>query len=183
MILLYTGALAPNQPQPQASQSLGGLISSSTLQNGTINNIFPDISKQALEGGQIYTRLIAIQNTGVAAVTGVSIYTEYTSDLFEVKSAGVLPVIDTTCNKTYFEQLLNSNSLPFQAVLTVHDSITPIIVGTIDPGAIIGVWLSLNRKSSTPTPPLDPSSDEYVTALKNATRFIETAFEMKINYT
>lgn len=185
MILLYTGALAPDQPQPQASQSLGGFISSSLVQNGSINNLFPDLSIDDLRSGKIYTRMIVLKNTSGAIKTLLSIYTEFISDDFEIKIAGMLPALDTSCNRYYFEQLLNGNSIPFQATLDVREESNPITAADIAVNGMIGIWISLSKKiSTTTTTTISPCSIEAVTVLRNNVDPIKTTpFSLKINYT
>lgn len=185
MNLLYTGALAPDQPQPQPQQSIGGFVSSSLVMNGTIGNLFSDLSPSDVKNSTTFTRMIALKNTTGVTVNDLEIFTVFASEEYEIKIAGVMPAIDTTCNRVFFEQLQNQNSIPFQSQLEVGDEDNPILLEQFEAGEVLGIWLSLSKKTgsnSSPTP-LEICSDEYVEKLRSdLNKFEVMDFLLKINY-
>jgi len=185
MILFYTGALAPNQLQNQPSLSLGGFISSSFVQNGTANNIFSNISVSDLRNNIIFTRMIVLKNTTGSIVNDVKIFSQLASDEFDIKIAAVSPGFDASCGRLFFEQLQSGSSLPFQATLEVRDEDNPITTTSFEVDSLIGIWISLQKKSGivTTTTTAEICSTESIENLReNVGKLQITNFNLHIEY-
>ena len=74
MILLYSGANSSDTDQMNPSQSLGGFVSSTTISNGLINNIFSTVSKSVVVGNKRETYLVVLKNTTGATVYNVQVW-------------------------------------------------------------------------------------------------------------
>jgi len=65
--------------------------------------------------------------------------------LFTVQLATVLPVVDTDCNRSYFEQISSPNQLPLQAEFGVYEGVANALVEDDLPvGGTIGIWIQRN---------------------------------------
>ena len=195
MILLYTGAQAPDLPQPQAGQSIGGFISATPIINGGISNIFPVINNTS--GRQV--RMICLKNTTGAIVNSISIWTVTPTTAFSVLKLGfVQPAFDTICNRFYFEELVSPSSLPYQATLQTYEGVTnAFLLSTLAINAYIGIWIDreLIVPTTTTTTTLAPvvvvmpdiggnCSPSQIAALQNAVGGISTDnIQLIINYT
>lgn len=159
MILLYTGAASPDQPQVQADKSIGGFISSTPVINGAIGNIFPLITNSSTK----QTRMIALKNTTGAQVQGVRIWTETSPNAFSNLLIGaVAPGFDSKCNRFFFEQLSSPESLPFQATVQSHESeVNSLSIGSLDPDKFIGIWIVRDLNSPPPTPTTTTPPNTY----------------------
>lgn len=143
MILFYSGAEDAGLPQNVPDKSLGGYISSSPIQNGTLNNVFGTINRSDVAANKRDTRLIVIKNTTGAAVNNVKAWITGTDDSVSIiKMAAVAPALDE-CSKPYFEQISSRDALPFQGTLEVKDAEgNSLNIGTIAANGFIGIWLS-----------------------------------------
>lgn len=143
MVLYYSGADRVGMAQNQPEKSLGGYISTSVIPNGMINSIFSTISRSVVEKQKRDTRLIVLTNTTGVIVTDVKIYIEQTpNSVSNIKMAAVSPATDQ-CSNLFFESIPNTESLPYQATLDLHNGIgNAIEVGDMAIGATIGIWLS-----------------------------------------
>jgi hypothetical protein len=164
MILLYSGAHKTSCPQLDPNLSLGGHVSNSPIPNGKINNIFPPISRQSLRDNSSATRLIVLKNDS-QQLTNLTIWT-ISGNLSTYKIATVAPSINAN-GDPIFEQIYDSNSIPYQAVLAAQEGQSnSIIISVINPNQFIGVWIkkdfNLNNFSQLDGAELDvniPCSD------------------------
>jgi hypothetical protein len=137
MQLYYTGAKVAEGPQTDPSASLGGFKSSSLLSNGNLNNLFPTIVRSTIAKGKKDIRMIVLKNTTGAAITSLRIWTE-SEKYSKVKIAAVLPVSGTVS----FEEVLDSNSIPFQASLSAHEGEGAAVnAGSLAANAVLGIWI------------------------------------------
>ena len=74
--IYYTGAAEALGAQKVPSDSLGGLVSGSKMPNDSFNNLFGEVSQLSRERLPRTIRVLAIRNTGAAALTGLKVYTE-----------------------------------------------------------------------------------------------------------
>jgi len=141
MILLYTGAEVSNKPQPNPSKSLGGLVSNTPLENDSLGNLFPAITRSTITSNRKEIRLIAFKNMTTATLTGVRIWSDVTNSSSKLTLAAVAASMDD-CGNPVFEQVFNDQSIPFQATLDYHEGeANAIEVGDISAGAVIGIWI------------------------------------------
>jgi hypothetical protein len=139
MQLLYSGAIKSGDAQTDPNKSLGGLVSSTLIPNGGLNNIFPAISRRVLKDALPEVRLIVFKNDSNALID-VRIWTER-DDLASYKIAAVTAGTDA-CGNLKFEEIANGNSLPYQAVLIPQEGeVNALVVGTIEANATIGIWI------------------------------------------
>ena len=141
MVLLYSGAIAPNEVS-NPTQSIGGFISNTPVPNGMINNLFSEITRLTLRQNVNEYKLVVLQNTIGATVNNLKIWTEVQSSWFSLEIAVVEPVLDTSCNKYYFEQIPNISSPPYQATLTSHEGQNNAVnVGPFQNQKYLGIWV------------------------------------------
>lgn len=141
MKILYTGVHTPDAIQTDPLHSLGGFVSSNQIPNGSINNIFPPISRNHIKRNIFDVRLIAFKNDSEAALSNLKIYSER-GNYSSYKLAVVLPAINVKYNAPEFEKIESGNSLPYQATLDVAEgSDNAITVATLAAGACVGIWI------------------------------------------
>lgn len=141
MVLFYSGAIQANKAQPDPSKSLGGYISASRIANGTVDNVFQDITQKMVKENQPDVRLLVLTNTTDNPVNNITIYTNR-STLATYQLAAVAPALDN-CNNPVFEKILDGNSLPFQATLEPAEGIgEAIIIDSLANNASIGIWIA-----------------------------------------
>lgn len=141
MKILYTGVATPNSIQSDPLQSLGGFVSSNMIPNGSLNNIFPPISRGHIKKAFSDVRMIVFKNDTGSSITNVKIYSErgtYSS----YKLAVVIPGLNAKYNADEFEKIESGNALPYQAVLAEAEGIgDAITVSTLAAGASVGIWI------------------------------------------
>lgn len=141
MVLFYSG-ITPNGPS-NASQSLGGFVSNTQIPNNSIHNLFSTITRSSLQNNVVETKLIVLKNLLPAAINSLRVWTVVESELFLLKIGVVAPVYDPTCERYYFEQILNPEQLPYQATLTQHEGeVNSDTIGTVESNSVIGIWVS-----------------------------------------
>lgn len=144
MRLLYSGAKTSGYVQTEASQSLGGLVSSTPIPNGRLNNIFPPISRESIRKNISDTRLIVLIN-GTTTITNLKIWTE-SGSLSSYEIAAVAPALNTKGEKE-FEELYDGQSIPYQAQLSsAEGQANAILIDTVSPGDVIGIWIKRDLK-------------------------------------
>lgn len=144
MILLYSGANSSDTDQMNPSQSLGGFVSSTTISNGLINNIFSTVSKSVVVGNKRETYLVVLKNTTGATVYNVQVWIDNTveNNHSSLKLAAVSAALDG-CSNPYFEQISSSDAIPYQCVLeSANGQGNAIDVGQIANGDCVGIWMS-----------------------------------------
>lgn len=135
--LYYTGVSQNQEAQGLPSQSIGGHISSTAIQQD-INSLFPDIGYQ-LSKKSCYV-LIALYNDGVVTIEGM-ISIESASDYFDYQLAGVLPTLDN-CSNPVFEQLSSQSNKPLYAIFGNTISFTILA------SSYCGIWIKRTLKPS-----------------------------------
>lgn len=148
MILLYSGASAPNQTS-NSQQSVGGFISSTTPPNNLLHNLFSQITRSSLINNQEEYKLVVLKNTTTVTTSLIKIWTEVLSEWFTIEIAAIAPGFDEGCNRYYFEQLASPFQAPFQAVFSLHEGETNSlnITTPLEPNKFIGIWVRRKLKS------------------------------------
>jgi len=148
ILLQYTGADSFLTPQTEAFKSLGGLISSTVIQNDVLNNLFSDVTNYGLQKASSDTKCIAIKNTGVA-ITDLTIYYEApVNSLFDYFIGAVSPTVND-CNESVFEQLQNSESSPYYCTFyNPSTELTKVNVGNIAANGYLGLFIKRKFKQS-----------------------------------
>lgn len=173
MILYYTGASSSGVEQNMPESSLGGYISSSLIQNSTINNIFSTISKSVVEKGARDVRCIAITNNSPSTIYNAKLWIDNTvsNNHSNLLLGAVAPAFDN-CNNAYFEQIRSTDALPYQCVLSSHNGQgNAINLGDIASGESVGLWLSREIKTAdfpSANGATNGTSDSAMTALQNS---------------
>ncbi len=183
MILVYTGAPQAGASNIVADLSLGGYPSTTAVPNGRLANLFPAISKSDVEKGRSVIRMIALKNTTGADVTGVSIYSTTAGKKVKLKIAAVGAAVDSN-NNPVFEQVSDSGSLPFQAVLAEHEGANNAIdVGTISNGSFVGIWIQREiNPLSFPEFHSNATGKELADLLEEATQETEENVTLSVSY-
>lgn len=145
MILLYTGAESPNAEQLLSDKSLGGYVSSTSIPNGRLSNVFSQISKDTVLNDKEQVRLIVLKNTTENDIENITIYTDTENSSSLLRIAVVLPFVD--CETESYEKVFDSYSLPYQATFDFHAVDNPVTVDILQSGKSIGIWLlrSVNK--------------------------------------
>lgn len=195
MILLYTGAPIPEQTQENPAVSLGGYISITPVPNSISENLFDKVTKQELVTKQRQTRIIAIKNTTEAVVTNIEIWIVSDSSVFEYKMIGLIPTLDVSCNKYYFEKLSSDKQLPLTGTPTVYDEQSNSLDhASLDDQSYLGIvivreikqtFLDSNEVIFTSSDNNQEMSEEQLDYLQNGSESlpVEDSFELHISYT
>lgn len=149
MILLFTGAKDEELPQPEPRLSIGGYISNSPVPNGSLNNLFGEISQYTLEKQVIEYRGIALKNTTNATITGAKLFYENLSNdpLVNIRMAVTTPAQDA-CG-WFIEKVANINSRPLNATFVDNRTLPNAIdLPAINPGGYIGIWIERSFNSA-----------------------------------
>jgi len=139
MIFYYTNSVEPGGIQTVARLSTGGFVSGSIVPNDVLNEIFSNISLNTETNTQY--RLLALKNTLPNTVDNIVMKFYLNEDIisqFEV--ALVLPALDK-CNDYVFEKIASQYSKPMTGQFQIVSDGLQIDGGSLDPGAVLGVWL------------------------------------------
>lgn len=139
MIFYYTNSPEANQPQPVASKSIGGFVSSSVVPNDVLNEVFSGISMNTEDNKQY--RLLALRNTMQTTAENLMLKFFLNEDAissFEV--ALVAPATDK-CGDFVFEQIASQYSKPFTGDFTPIADGSVLSAGDLEAGQVLGIWL------------------------------------------
>jgi len=147
MKFYYTGGKVLNDWQPDAEKSLGNFISENEIGNGSLSNIFSDISLLGQSRELVEIKAIALKNTLLVPVTNVYLYFTY-------------PVIDKNAKLEVGKEVFvsgkigtipNSRSLPYGVTFSESSAIGTkiLLASSLAVGEAIGVWL---RRTILPAP-------------------------------
>lgn len=144
MRLLFTGASEYLGQQTNANQSLGGLISSSPLPNGTLDEILGSISeKQMSEGGKDTRAFVIVNDTGADIPSSKLFYTnDSNSPISNIRMSIVEVGEDLACDTYYMESISNGQQSPVSASFKDNKGESnAIVMPLIADGAYLGVWI------------------------------------------
>lgn len=140
MKFLYTGAGEPNDPQTKAIFSLGGYVSSSSVANDVLNEVFGEIS-QSKDFNTRY-RLLAIKNILTTTVDNVLIKVFLNEDIVsELQMALIVPATND-CGDYVFEKITNQYAKPLYGDFVVVEDGLVLNIGTMEPDSVVGLWIS-----------------------------------------
>jgi hypothetical protein len=140
--LLYTNSATPNAPQPSASASIGGYISSSSIPNDFLSNIFSEISALSKESNRKETILIALKNISQDTLDELTFSFELPQEPYiNVKVAFTLPSLDS-CGEPIFEKIPNSSAIPLNANFLDVVNGSDFVIGDIASNQIVGIWFT-----------------------------------------
>lgn len=140
MQILYTGAVKQGVEQLDPNLSLGGHVSGSIIPNGQLSNLFSQASAISIQNKRRETKMIALYNNDGDILTNISLkFTLEANSICKYKIAFVAPTISS--NGPCFEQIDNSNVLPYYA--TFQDIVSEGVIVTPDltTGSYLGMWL------------------------------------------
>jgi hypothetical protein len=143
MRLLYTGAESNSADQKQPSNSLGGYVSRTIIQNDSSNSIFSNPSILAKQQLRRQTRLIAILNNDNQDYLFINLkFKLLSSSVFKYRFAVVLPSEDSE-QSPVFESLSDEKALPYEAEFEdiVSETVYPLETLSLTPGKVFGLWL------------------------------------------
>ena len=168
MILYYTGADKGSYPQTFSNKSLGGYISSSVLPNGGLDNLFEKVGKSDIRQRRISVRCIALKNFFPDTKQNFKIYSELgENSLCTLKIAVVQPSIDPVGNFPYFEQIGDSESLPYYSDFQTYEGeANALIVPELLPQSYVGIWIMREFKEST-VQNMEPSNQQVIDAFED----------------
>lgn len=110
MRFFYSGAKSLNSSQTDISKSLGGFISSTSLPNGRLNNLFQDVSLVSLQEESSETKAIFLKNISNKIVQNIVLYFLYPSEtISKLQVACVEPV------NNEMELIRSAYDLPYEA--------------------------------------------------------------------
>lgn len=141
MIIVYTGASKQGAVQKNPDISLGGFPSGSQIPNDYLSNIFSAASYNAIQSKRRETKLIAIKNDSVSAVTGLTFdFTLEEDSICNYKVAFSNPTVTADCS--CFEQIDNAAALPYYATFQNIVDGSSFSLPDLDAGAYLGIWLT-----------------------------------------
>lgn len=144
----YSGAKSIGEPQPRPEKSLGGLISTSPVLNGEVNNLFEDASVVTIQEGKTQTIAIFLRNEGATPL--LNLYLGYTMDSEAISSIqmGVVPVDSVT---PLTERIDKPEGLPMSVEfydLLISDATLPaaengagFIMESFGSGEVLALWI------------------------------------------
>ncbi len=141
MRFLYTGADKFNVSQTDPSKSLGGFISSSIIPNDYLGNIFSEADKRSIDEKRIEVRCIAIHNNTASAITSNTLEIVLDDDSICNYRIGFQAVGEDDCDNKYFEQVINSQALPYEVTFSPIVSEEVISLPDIAADSYLGMWL------------------------------------------
>jgi hypothetical protein len=156
MKFFYTGAPSFNSVQADPVKSLGGLVSSSLIQNDILDSIFSDNSKLAVQSLKREAILIAVQNEDAHTAEGVVVsfnVADWTKLTSQYSIAFVAPKVDD-CGNVTFDSINDSQSLPFVDMDAMSSTNFSFSLGDIAAGGYIGIWLTKEILSNVNTQPI-----------------------------
>lgn len=152
MRIFYSGAKKQGDIQVDISKSLGGILSSTEIPNGRINNIFSDLSFTSKTNNYKETKAIFLQNKTTSNIANVVLYVLYGENNESiVQIAAVKPL------NNEIEKIRTSKDIPYQAsfydadVVFAFSEITLLDDGVFTPNEIISIEGRTFQMSSSPT--------------------------------
>lgn len=154
MIILYSGAKFPNNPQTDPKSSLGGLISNTIIPNNSLNSLFDDIADRDYEEGRSTLRAFFIKNDTSETIYNLSFYIDHEDpelegSFFKTKiSCGFM----TALNNESIEQVPNQDSEPYNVefVEAYKEENKLLIVPVMTAGTCIGVFMKREVLKKSP---------------------------------
>lgn len=148
MKILYSNSPKPNQMQTDPGKSLGGYLSSTPVLNGSLNNLFPSVSNQALNLKPFEVRMVGLYNEStINTHSGISLtFTIADDSIFKYYFSISTPTVDD-CGDLY-EILQNSQSLPYYSEFTeIESGVNYNISSLIAANNSLGLWLKREFKA------------------------------------
>lgn len=164
MDILYTGAATFLEKQEDPSISLGGYISSTSVPNDFLSNLFGEISKLSASQGKRVIRAIAFKNDTASTITSVKVYVAPEDDepAASFKLGFQVPVLDE-CGDLVIEQLPNESSSPLNVDMV--DATGPgkaIDLPDIEAGKYVGIYIQRILDDDAVTFTDQEVIDEYI---------------------
>jgi len=150
MRLYHTGALTYNTPQPESEKNLGGLVASSPLANGTLNNLFGGISQSTLQNPKKEYRAVVLKNEGTLATDIQLYYTNNSSSPLATFKMALVALASDGCGGYEMESIPGVNSAPINAIFKNNlAAANALVIPSLPINAEIGIWIerSLNAKA------------------------------------
>lgn len=146
--IYYTGAQIEFGPQPEASNSIGGYISNSMFPNGSLGNLFGDVSYLNRVNKQKIYRLIVLKVVGDVHDIKVGVLNSHQSS-YDIKLGFVEPN-----GQHLFEKLPNPTAIPTYTemedkmyMLDDNDIANMFTIGDKN-DAYVGIWVERQVKKS-----------------------------------
>lgn len=187
MQFFYTGATLFENPQLDPVKSLGGLISSTEIQNEQLGNIWGAISKYTIWNlsGKSEYRCIAIKNDGSTTLTGLKAFFESTEDsdsepfselLAEFEIAYQVFTADS-CGDLSVPQITSPYSRPYNVTfVSAYEEGNALSLPNLVADGYLAIWLKRTIKSTAK----DPLSSEDLLAIMNGTLVQDTIEEINL---
>lgn len=162
MQFLYTGASNYQAAQNDSNLSLGGYISSSTVPNDQLNNLFSDISAQTSQQKRSECKGLILKNTLEAEVKDVIFGYKYpTNSNFKLEVAFVN--INTN-NPQQVEKIPTAQATPYYATFNELDITTSENnsqnIGDLNVNDSILIWFKRTILDSTSLPTFSTLDEE-----------------------
>jgi len=150
MIIFYTGVDKFLDPQPSPNQSLGGLVSSTDIMNGSINNLFSSISELSIKNLDRQVRGVALQNTTAATISVSKLYHDVvSSDPISSYRMAIVSLVQSDCGDWYMDKIPNETALPFGVTfITNIGEANALDLPDIPAGGYIGIWIERTLSST-----------------------------------
>ena len=172
--IFLSGSLTPNTVSIP-TQSLGGYISSSLVENETLNNIFDDIQKR---NNEKQYRLVVLKNSGNSTIVISNLLVQSSSQSYSYRISPVTSILDE-CGRVMFEKIPSENSKPMYS--SFQTSFTNI---SMTAGSYLGLWIERSKTVITPTPVTVNGNCDCVTLLEDFEKqeTLEESFSINITY-
>lgn len=188
MKIFYTGATAFDKEQKDSSLSIGGLISSTEVPNGLLNNLFGGLSKFTVQQNKAEFRGIVIKNDGEIVLTGLKAFFTYpqTDDSPATDSndceflIGYAEILVSDCGDLSIEKLSSIYSTPYTVTMEANavGEENALDLPDLDPGTYIGLFIKRVIKSSAQ----EPLSDDDLEDILDEELVLETTEDIGLTF-
>ncbi len=147
MRLYHTNSPTLLGEQKNVQKSVGGYLSSSLLLNGSLNNLFQDITWTDLQKSQEIqdVKCLGLVNINDFDVYNVRIHTSLPVDALIELQLGVSSANSTGLT---FERLTNNKELPLSVNFETYDSDSnTIVIDSMPANSAVGLWVKRTLKS------------------------------------
>lgn len=189
MKLFYTNASVAEGPQIQGFNSIGGLLSSSEVENDTLNSLFGSISEYGKQQRKPEYRIIVIENDENFTYTGLKVWLEQLlldeSDILDTPFAsfqvGFTEVQTDDCGNLFVQRLPTTFSKPYSVTMeTVDGEDNAMSLPDIEQNMFLGIVIS---RTILPEASEALSDDEYLAILEGNLSLAQSeTFDLKFSW-
>lgn len=137
--LLYSGALTAGGQQDLSEKSLGGLVSSTEVPNGSLNQLFGSMSYLMKKNSLAEYRGLFLKNETGEVISTLYAHLEYPN---AIKNSRLLIAIESPVNNS-IQSLPRFDAIPYGIEFTepIGSEHKMVVINDFPVNAIIGLWI------------------------------------------